>query len=94
MAGPGQNGEVDAAASKDQRVFVNHVAIDVSLSEFRIDIGQSGPGESDEDKLYRFVTTPHHFQTIQRKIDRAAGRYLAKFGPISRQGQASGGGDG
>jgi len=92
MAQSGQNGETDAASGR-QRVFINRFTVDVSLSEFAIDIGQSGPGD-DTGKLYRFVTTPHHFQTIQRTINNAAGKYLAKFGPIPRYGNGDGGSDG
>ncbi|MEE9432847.1 MAG: hypothetical protein V3V15_01235 [Sphingorhabdus sp.] len=90
MSQTGQKGEPDAASARGDRVFVNHLAVEVSLSEFRINIGQKGPGGQSDDSLYRFVTTPHHFQMIQRKVDQAADRYISEFGSISQEGEADG----
>jgi hypothetical protein len=71
------------------RTYVNHMHLDVSLSEVLIDVGQAGPGEAPAI-TGRFVTSPDYLLTIRSTISGAIDRYQAEFGGIVSAGPGAG----
>jgi hypothetical protein len=64
------------------RHFVNHLSVNLSLSEIRFDLATLGPRPVDATPVWRFVTTPDHMQTMQRTLDQALTSYRTRFGEI------------
>lgn len=64
------------------RHFVNHLSINLSLSEIRFDLATLGPRPVDATPVWHFVTTPDHMQTMQRTLDHALTSYRSRFGEI------------
>jgi hypothetical protein len=75
--------ELGAGEREGMRHFVNHLRINLSLSEIRFDLAVLGSRAVDATPVWRFVTTPDHMQTMQRTLDHALTSYRTRFGEIS-----------
>lgn len=74
--------EPSAAEREAMRHFVNHLRIDLSLSQIHFDLATLGPRPIDATPVWRFVTTPDHMQTMQRTLEHALANYRTRFGEI------------
>ena len=72
------------------RVFINHMQLEVTLSEVRIDVGQLAAGAEAPDVKGRFVTSPDYLAGMRSRIGSAVDLYEARFGAIAEGGLAGG----
>lgn len=70
------------AERKAVRHFVNHLRVNLSLSEIRFDLATLNPRPFEAAPVWRFVTTPDHIQTMHRTLEHALTRYRTRFGEI------------
>lgn len=86
----GQHDDPDPArqaGGQGARHFVNHIEFFLSLSEVRFDLATLG----NSGRVWRFVTTPHHLQSLHGDMSQALASYEQRFGALS---SARGRGDG
>ncbi len=81
-----QQDQHSAEAAQPARHYVNHIALSVSLSEVRIDLGQDFPDEHSPRPQCRLVTSPVHLQRIEHSIAAALSLYRSRFGLIGEPG--------
>jgi hypothetical protein len=72
----------------EARVFINHMRLEVTLSEVRIDVGQVAPDAEEPDVKGRFVTSPDYLAGMRNRIGNAVDLYEARFGTIAEGGLA------
>jgi|GEM_PF-2497925 len=80
IAGGGDAGS--GSCAPQDRAYVNHMRLAVSLSEVQIDLGQQSPGEEDAAVVGRFVTSPDYLLGMRSRISGAIDLYQSRFGPI------------
>lgn len=79
----GETGDEADAAADEARAFVNHMRLELTLSEVRIDLGQVAPGDAAPTVQGRFVTSPDYLLGIRSRISGAIDLYQARFGAIT-----------
>jgi hypothetical protein len=84
MGGRRTEGEEGGSGSRppQDRTYVNHMRLAVSLSEVQIDLGQVSPGEEDAAVVGRFVTSPDYLLGMRSRISGAIELYQSTFGTI------------
>ncbi len=81
--------EADAAASggpEEPRAFINHMRLDLTLSEVKIDLGQVAPQDEAPRVEGRFVTSPDYLLGMRSRISGAIDLYQETFGAIAGGG--------
>ncbi|HEY1606409.1 MAG TPA: hypothetical protein VGF77_12520 [Allosphingosinicella sp.] len=68
------------------RAFINHMRLDLSLCEVKIDLGQVSPDEAAPRVQGRFVTSPDYLLGMQSRISGAIDLYQETFGAIAGGG--------
>jgi Protein of unknown function (DUF3467) len=73
------NGGGTASAA---RHYVNHISLNFTLSEVRIDFGQLFADSNAVRSQCRLVTSPVHLRRIGQEISATITRYETRFGTI------------
>ncbi|MBV9931306.1 MAG: hypothetical protein JO013_10215 [Alphaproteobacteria bacterium] len=85
----GEAADESAGSGNDgARVFINHMRLEVTLSEVRIDVGQVAAGAAEPDVKGRFVTSPDYLAGMRQRIGCAVDLYETRFGAIAEGGLA------
>lgn len=74
------------AAALPPRTYVNHLSLQLALSEICIDLGQAFSGAQGAVTCCRLVTNPTHLVRARGAIDAAISRYQDRFGVIAEGG--------
>ncbi len=85
--------KITNGADSAARRYVNHIALDFSLSEVHIDFGQAFVGNTGPVAQCRLVTSPVHLRQMNSEIAQTITRYETRFGniPLSdNDGEANG----
>jgi hypothetical protein len=72
----------DNGADGIARRYVNHIALDFSLSEVHIDLGQAFAGNNGPVAQCKLVTSPVHLRQMNSEIAQTITQYETRFGNI------------
>lgn len=79
------NNKISPGADYVARRYVNHIALEFTLSEVNIDLGQAFAGNEGPVAQCRLVTSPVHLRQMNSEISQTISSYETRFGiiPIS-----------
>lgn len=84
----GSSDDAANAPAAAPRAYFNHMHLELTLSEVRLDLGQLAPGDAAPAVLGRFTTSPDYLVGMRTRIAGAIDLYQERFGAIAGSAMA------